>query len=127
MNFQPPDPYEVTRSEVAAFDQVVGRHLPGDFAPPTFVNVVLEPAVRMLIDSGVFASVRGAVHTSESVSYSRMLQVGDRVTTQLTVTDVRQRSSVTQFETLGVISDESGIEIARVTSSLMFETPEQPA
>lgn len=123
MSFSPAEPYEVTDAEVRAFSEVVG-HPPGDYAPPTFVNAVLEPAVRMLINSGVLDSVPAAVHTSESVTYSRLLRVGDVVRTRLDVTGVRQRSSVTQFDTLGILTAPDGAEIARVKSTLAYETLE---
>ena len=78
MSFSPAEPYEVTDAEVRAFSEVLGQPV-GEFAPPTFVNAVLEPAVRLLINSGVFDSVPAAVHSSESVTYSRLLKVGDLV------------------------------------------------
>lgn len=123
MSFSPADAYEVTDAEVRAFSEVLGQPV-GEFAPPTFVNAVLEPAVRLLINSGVFDSVPAAVHSSESVTYSRLLKVGDLVRTRLDVTGVRQRSSVTQFDTLGVLTAEDGTEIARVKSTLAYETSE---
>lgn len=123
MSFSPAEAYEVTDAEVHAFSEVVG-HPVGDFAPPTFVNAVLEPAVRMLINSGAFDSVPAAVHTAESVTYSRLMKVGDLVQTRLDVTGVRQRSSVTQFDTLGILTAADGTEIARVKSTLAYETTE---
>lgn len=123
MSFGPDEAYEVTDAEVRAFSQAVG-HPVGDYAPPTFVNAVLEPAVRLLINSGAFDSVPAAVHTAESVTYSRLMKIGDLVRTRLDVTGVRQRSSVTQFDTLGVLTAADGTEIARVKSTLAYETLE---
>jgi acyl dehydratase len=121
MSFSPPEPYEVTQDEVRTFSHVLGQPI-GEYAPPTFVNAVLEPAIRLLLASGVFDSVPAAVHTSEAVSYQRLLKIGDLVTTRLEVTGVRQRSSVTQFDTLGVLTTADGSEIARVKSTLAYET-----
>lgn len=123
IRFVPDEPYEVTRAAVDTLRSVLGGGPPSTAtdAPPTFVNVVLEPAVKMFVTSGEVPA-SGAVHTSESVTYTRPLRVGDVVNSSVEVVSVRARASVTQFETLGLITDLEGQEVARVRSALMFET-----
>ncbi|PXW29022.1 UNVERIFIED_CONTAM: MaoC dehydratase-like protein [Williamsia faeni] len=121
-NVTPEAPYEVTQ---AGIDQLVavigGPPATSGEAPPTFVNVVLGPAIKSFRDSGdrTFA---GVVHTAESTNYTRLLRAGDVVNTSVTVTGVHVRPSVTQFEILSVVTDLDGQEIVRVSSSLICET-----
>lgn len=122
MQFVPESPYEVTQ---AGIDNVLavlgGPPSTNGQAPPTFVNVVLEPAVKLFVFSGEVPAT-GVVHTSEAVTFTRLLKVGDVVQTSVEVVSVRARAKVTQFEIIGHINDLDGHELARVSSSLMFET-----
>ncbi len=121
-NVTPESPYEVTQ---AGIDEVVavigGPPATSGEAPPTFVNVVLGPAIKAFLDSDD-TPFAGVVHTAESTTYTRFLRAGDVVNTSVTVTSVRARPSVTQFEILSLVTDLDGQEIVRVNSSLICET-----
>jgi N-terminal half of MaoC dehydratase len=121
-NVTPESPFEVTQ---AGIDEVVavigGPPATSGEAPPSFVNVVLEPAIKAFLGSGDMP-VAGVVHTAETTVYTRPLKAGDVVNTSVTVTNVRARASVTQFDIVSLVSDLNGQEIVRVNSALICET-----
>jgi|GEM_PF-4374378 len=118
----PESPFEVTQSGIDEVVAVIGGPpATNGEAPPSFVNVVLEPAIKSFLGSGEMP-VSGVVHTAETTVYTRPLKAGDVVKTSVTVTSVRARASVTQFEIMSLVTDLDGQEIVRVTSALIGET-----
>lgn len=118
----PESPYEVTQSGIDAVVAVIGGPpATSGEAPPSFVNVVLEPAIKEFLGSGEMP-ISGVVHTAETTIYTRPLKAGDVVNTSVTVTSVRARASVTQFEIQSLVTDLDGHEIVRVNSALICET-----
>ena len=119
--FEPSDPYEVSRVKIAEFAHAIGDQNPiyrdrdaaqaagfrDVVAPPTFAIVIsMVGSSVALADPGLGLNYAMVVHGEQSFSYVRPLVAGDVVTTQTTITDIRDAgrntllTNTTEFRTL---------------------------
>jgi len=119
--FPPSDPYEISRVKIRDFADAIGdpspvfrdvaaaqaAGYPDVIAPPTF-PIVITAAVgnRAATDPELGVNYAMVVHGEQSFSYVRPLVAGDVVTTQTTITDIRDAgrntllTNTTEFRTL---------------------------
>jgi acyl dehydratase len=99
-SYPPTDPYEVTAVKVAEFAAALGDANPryvGEtaVAPPTFLAVLSATAWdSMFDDPELELALRRTVHGDQRFDLHRLLRVGDRVTSTLTIDKLRSRDTV---------------------------------
>jgi acyl dehydratase len=119
--FPPSDPYEISRVKIRDFADAIGdpspvfrdvaaaqaAGYPDVIAPPTFPIVITAAAGnRAATDPELGVNYAMVVHGEQSFSYVRPLVAGDVVTTQTTITDIRDAgrntllTNTTEFRTL---------------------------
>ena len=119
--FPPSDPYEISRVKIREFADAIGdpsplfrdvagaqaAGYPDVIAPPTFPIVITAAAGnRAATDPELGVNYAMVVHGEQSFSYVRPLVAGDVVTTQTTITDIRDAgrntllTNTTEFRTL---------------------------
>ena len=119
--FPPSDPYEISRVKIRDFADAIGdpspvfrdvaaaqaAGYPDVIAPPTFPIVITAAAGnRAATDPELGINYAMVVHGEQSFSYVRPLVAGDVVTTQTTITDIRDAgrntllTNTTEFRTL---------------------------
>ena len=119
--FPPSDPYEISRVKIRDFADAIGdpspvlrdvaaaqaAGYPDVIAPPTFPIVITAAAGnRAATDPELGVNYAMVVHGEQSFEYVRPLVAGDVVTTQTTITDIRDAgrntllTNKTEFRTL---------------------------
>ena len=119
--FPPSDPYEISRVKIRDFADAIGdpspvfrdvaaaqaAGYPDVIAPPTFPIVITAAAGnRAATDPELGINYAMVVHGEQSFEYVRPLVAGDVVTTQTTITDIRDAgrntllTNTTEFRTL---------------------------
>ena len=98
------EPYEVSRVKIAEFADAIGdpnplyrdraaaqaAGYPDVIAPPTFAIVISMPSTgRAVADPGLGVNYAMVVHGEQRFEYSRPIRAGDVVTTQSTITEIR--------------------------------------
>jgi acyl dehydratase len=119
--FPASEPYEISRVKIREFADAIGdpspvfrdpaaaqaAGYPDVIAPPTFPIVITAAAGnRAATDPELGINYAMVVHGEQSFSYARPLVAGDVVTTQSTITDIRDAgrntllTNKTEFRTL---------------------------
>ena len=98
------EPYEVSRVKIAEFADAIGdpnplyrdraaaqaAGYPDVIAPPTFAIVIsMASTARVVVDPGLGVNYAMVVHGEQRFEYSRPIRAGDVVTTQATITEIR--------------------------------------
>ena len=98
------EPDEVSRVKIAEFADAIGdpnplyrdraaaqaAGHPDVIAPPTFAIVIsMASTARVVVDPGLGVNYAMVVHGEQRFEYSRPIHAGDVVTTQATITDIR--------------------------------------
>jgi acyl dehydratase len=98
------EPYEVSRVKIAEFADAIGdpnplyrdrtaaqaAGYPDVIAPPTFAIVIsMAGAARVVGDPGLGVNYAMVVHGEQRFEYSRPIHAGDVVTTQNTITEIK--------------------------------------
>jgi acyl dehydratase len=98
------EPYEVSRLKIAEFADAIGdpnpvfrdraaaqaAGYPDVIAPPTFAIVIsMANSARVVGDPGLGVNYAMVVHGEQRFLYSRPIHAGDVLTTQSTITDIR--------------------------------------
>jgi len=98
------EPYEVSRVKIAEFADAIGdpnplyrdraaaqaAGYPDVIAPPTFAIVISTAGTaRAVGDPGLGVNYAMVVHGEQRFEYSRPIHAGDVVTTQSTITEIR--------------------------------------
>jgi acyl dehydratase len=98
------EPYEVSRVKIAEFADAIGdpnplyrdraaaqaAGYPDVIAPPTFAIVIsMASTARAVADPGLGVNYAMVVHGEQRFEYSRPIHAGDMVTTQATITEIR--------------------------------------
>ena len=98
------EPYEVSRVKIAEFADAIGDPSPlyrdraaaqaaghpDVIAPPTFAIVIsMASTARVVGDPGLGVNYAMVVHGEQRFEYSRPIHAGDVVTTQATITEIR--------------------------------------
>jgi acyl dehydratase len=98
------EPYEVSRVKIAEFADAIGdpnplfrdraaaqaAGYPDVIAPPTFAIVIsMASTARAVADPGLGLNYAMVVHGEQRFEYSRPIRAGDVVTTQATITEIR--------------------------------------
>ena len=98
------EPYEVSRVKIAEFADAIGdpnplyrdraaaraAGYPDVIAPPTFAIVIsMASTARVVVDPGLGVNYAMVVHGEQRFEYSRPIHAGDVVTTQATITEIR--------------------------------------
>lgn len=120
--FEPSAPYEVSRVKIAEFADAIGdpnplyrdraaaqaAGYPDVIAPPTFAIVISMPSTaRAVVDPGLGLNYAMVVHGEQRFEYSRPIRAGDVVTTQSTITEIRDAgrntllTAATEIRTVG--------------------------
>jgi acyl dehydratase len=102
--FPPSEPYEVSRVKIAEFANAIGDRnplyrdraaaqaagYPDVIAPPTFAIVISTAGSASVVgDPGLGLNYAMVVHGEQRFEYSRPLRAGDVVTSQSTISDIR--------------------------------------
>jgi acyl dehydratase len=98
------EPYEVSRVKIAEFADAIGdpnplyrdravaqaAGYPDVIAPPTFAIVIsMAGTARAVADPGLGVNYAMVVHGEQRFEYSRPIHAGDVVTTQATITEIK--------------------------------------
>ena len=123
--YPPTVPYEVGRAKIAEFAAALGDANPAyvgpdAIAPPTFAAVIAAPAWDALFaDPELGLSLARTVHVDQRFEWTRPLRVGDQVAATLSLDKVRARGRAAFIGITVTLTDATGAEICRATSTLM--------
>jgi acyl dehydratase len=127
-------PYEVSRVKIAEFADAIGDPNPlyrdraaaqaagfaDVIAPPTFAVVIsMVSAAGAVSDPGLGLNYAMVVHGEQRFEYARPLMAGDVVTTQATITDIRDAGRNAMLSTQTEISTVDGEHVCTATSTLV--------
>jgi len=127
-------PYEVSRVKIAEFADAIGDPNPlfrdraaaqaagfrDVIAPPTFAVVIsMASAAGAVGDPGLGLNYAMVVHGEQRFEYARPLMAGDVVTTQATITDIRDAGRNAMLSTRTEISTVDGEHVCTATSTLV--------
>jgi acyl dehydratase len=132
--FPPGEPYEVSRVKLAEFADAIGDPNPlyrdraaaqaagyaDVVAPPTFAIVIsITSSSRALADPGLNLNYAMVVHGEQRFEYSRPLMVGDVVTAQVTIADIRAVGRNSMLTTKTQIMTVDGEHVCTAHSTLV--------
>jgi acyl dehydratase len=132
--FPPGDPYEVSRVKIADFADAIGdlsalyrdpaaaraAGHPDVIAPPTFAFAITWPSCQAAItDPGLGLHFSMVVHSDQRFEYARPIQAGDVVTTQTTITSIRNMRGLGLITAQTEIRAASGDLLCTTQSSLV--------
>jgi 3-hydroxymyristoyl/3-hydroxydecanoyl-(acyl carrier protein) dehydratase len=117
-------PYTVTVERVAEFAAAIGTpYAEGDPAPATFPIVVAFAAMQDLMsDPTVGIELHHVVHGEQRFAYERPVQVGDRLTAQLTVESLRQIGGADIIGTSSAVRDADGALVCTAKAVLVHKS-----
>ncbi|QFU89921.1 MaoC family dehydratase N-terminal domain-containing protein [Amycolatopsis sp. YIM 10] len=136
-SYPPSEVYVVSRAKIAEFATAVGADAPAYFdpewarvhgypdvlAPPTFpILLALPAAERILRDEELGLDYRRLVHRDQDFRYHRPIHAGDRLTTALTITDIRATSSNELCVLRARIADDAENDVCEVTMGFLVRT-----
>ncbi len=125
--FPPTEPYTATREKVLEFARATGSDFDGRTAPVTFPIVVAFGAMTALMeDPEVGIVLHRVVHGDQRFSYTRPVEVGDRLTATLTVDSLRQIGGADIIATRSEITDQDGGPVCTAFATLVHRA-EEPA
>jgi acyl dehydratase len=132
--FPPTEPYEVSRVKIAEFASAIGdlnpvyrdrdaaqsaghRDVP---APPTFPIVIsMAGSAQAVRDPGLGLNYAMVVHGEQRFEYTRPLYAGDVVTSQSTISEIREARSNVLVTTLTEIRTVDGEHVCTAYSTLV--------
>lgn len=124
--FPATEPVEVTAERVAAFAAATGTPYATDGpVPATYPIVVAFAAMQQLMtDPSVGISLHNVVHGQQKFSYERPVRIGDRLSAQLTVTNLRQVAGTDIIATSSRVADADGELVCVAEATLVHrESP----
>ncbi|MBN6040415.1 MaoC family dehydratase N-terminal domain-containing protein [Amycolatopsis sp. 195334CR] len=136
-SFPPSGEYLVSREKIAEFAAAVGADAPAHFdpewarergypdvlAPPTFAILLALPAAeRILRDEELGVDYGRLVHRDQDFRYHRPIHAGDRLTTGLTITDIRTTSANELCVLHARIADAENHDVCDVTMGFLVRT-----
>ena len=136
--FPPTPPYDVSRSDVAAFAAAIGAddavHHSAEaaraaghadvVAPPTFPIVVAFSAMEALLaDPAAGIELRNVVHAQQRFVSQRLVRAGDVLTATLTVESVRQAAGTDLLVTRSEVSTVEGESVCTAYATLAHRAP----
>jgi acyl dehydratase len=127
-------PYEVSRVKIAEFADAIGDANPVHrdraaaqaaghsdvIAPPTFAIVIsMAGSGAALADPGLGLNYAMVVHGEQRFRYSRPIMAGDVVTTQVTLTDIRDAGRNVMLTTSTEIKTVAGDHVCTAVSTIV--------
>src|ERR1017187_5038602 len=121
--FAPAEPYEVSRVKIAEFADAIGdpnpvyrdraaaqaAGHPDVIAPPTFAIVIsMASSGRAVADPGLGLNYAMVVHGEQRFEYSRQIHAGDVLTSEVTISDIKQAGRNTLLTTRTHINTRAG-------------------
>ena len=132
--FPPSAPYEVSRVKLAEFADAIGDQnpvyrdrsaaqeagFPDVIAPPTFpIVITMASSARALAEPGLNLNYAMVVHGEQRFEYARPLRAGDVVTSQVTISDIRDVGRNSLMTTTTQISTVEGEHVCTAHSTLV--------
>jgi acyl dehydratase len=126
--FPSTEPFDVSRSQIAAFAAAIGADDPGDTAPPTFPIVVAFRAMtQFMADPDVGIELRNVVHHEQRFEVVRPIRAGDVLTATIGVESVRQAAGTALIATRSDIRTVEGEPVCVAYATLAHRAPEEAA
>src|ERR1017187_4416782 len=128
------EPYEVSRVKIAEFANAIGDHNPvfhdgaaaqaaghpDVIAPPTCAIVIsMTSSGRAVADPGLGLNYAMVVHGEQRFEYSRQIHAGDVLTSEVTISDIKQAGRNTLLTTRTDISTVAGEHVCTALSTLV--------
>jgi acyl dehydratase len=128
------EPYEVSRVKIAEFADAIGDHNPvfhdraaaqaaghsDVIAPPTFAIVIsMASSGRAVADPGLGLNYAMVVHGEQRFEYARQIQAGDVLTSEVTISDIKQAGRNTLLTTRTDIRTVAGEHVCTAHSTLV--------
>jgi acyl dehydratase len=128
------EPYEVSRVKIAEFADAIGDANPvyrdkaaaqaaghsDVIAPPTFAIVIsMAGSGAALADPGLGLNYAMVVHGEQRFSYSRPIMAGDVLTSQVTLTDIRDAGRNVMLTTSTDITTVAGEHVCTAVSTIV--------
>ncbi len=132
--FPPGEPYEVSREKLREFADAIGDRnplyrskaaaqeagYPDVIAPPTFPNVITyASSIGVLADPGLNLNYAMVVHGEQRFEYTRPLLAGDIVTTEVTISQIRDVGRNSMMTTTTQLRTVDGEHICTAYSTLV--------
>ncbi|HYJ68207.1 MAG TPA: MaoC family dehydratase N-terminal domain-containing protein [Nocardioidaceae bacterium] len=136
--FPPTPPYDVSRSQIAAFADAVGADddvhrdpaaaraagHPDVVAPPTFPMVVAFQAMSdFMADPDVGIELRNVVHSEQRFEIDRPIHAGDVLTATIGVETVRQAAGTSLIATRSTVRTVDGERVCVAYATLAHRAP----
>lgn len=137
--FPPTPPYDVSRSQIAAFADAIGaddplhRDLaaaqaaghPDVIAPATFpIVVAFQAMTAFMADPDVGIELRNVVHSEQRFEVDRPIRAGDVLTAVISVESVRQAAGTALISTRSQIRTVAGEAVCTAYATLAHRAPE---
>jgi len=132
--FAPSAPYEISRVKLAEFAEAIGdpnplyrdraaaieAGFPDVIAPPTFpIVITVGSSSQALTDPGLNLNYAMVVHGEQRFEYQRPLHAGDVVTSQVTISDIRDVGRNSMMSTVTKIATVDGEHVCTAYSTLV--------
>jgi acyl dehydratase len=132
--FPPGEPYEVSRVKIAEFADAIGDKNPlyrdraaaqaaghpDVIAPPTMAIVISAASTgRLISDPGLGLNYAMVVHGEQRFEYSRQIHAGDVLTTQATISNIRQAGRNVLLTTQTEIRTSGGEHVCTAVNTLV--------
>jgi acyl dehydratase len=136
--FPPTPPYDVGRSQIAAFADAIGADDPTHrdpsaaqaaghpdvIAPPTFPIVVAFQAMTdFMADPDVGIDLRNVVHSEQRFEIDRPVRAGDVLTATIGVESVRQAAGTSLIATRSTVRTVDGERVCVADATLAHRDP----
>ncbi len=115
----PPLAFSLVAGRVASFATAVGH--PGTGVPPTFATVpeLAAGLANVLADRDFGLDLSRVLHGEQEYEWTRPLAIGETLTAQATIEEIRSRGGL-EFLTLRTeLRDEAGIVVVMARSKLL--------
>ena len=137
--FPPTPPYDVSRSQIAAFADAIGADdplyrdpaaaqaagHPDVIAPPTFpIVVAFQAMTAFMADPDVGIELRNVVHSEQRFEVDRPIRAGDVLTAVISVESVRQAAGTALISTRSQIRTVDGEAVCTAYATLAHRAPE---
>jgi acyl dehydratase len=128
------EPYEVSRVKIADFADAIGDRNPvyrdrsaaqaagyaDVIAPPTFAIVIsMAGSARAVGDPGLGLNYAMVVHGEQRFAYSRQIVAGDMLTTEVTISDIRDAGRNVMLTTQTEIRTVEGEHVCTAHATLV--------
>src|ERR1035437_3018606 len=128
------EPYAVSRVKIAEFANAIGDHNPvfhdraaaqaaghpDVMAPATFAIVIsMTSSGRAVADPGLGLNYAMVVHGEQRFEYSRQIHAGGVLTSEVTISDIKQAGRNTLLTTRTDISTVAGEHVCTALSTLV--------